>query len=145
MCCSWLTAASAADTQPGNVHFAFNVVRHIDDDPASANHQCPGLSTTRLDDVCRHVAAGQPEVQNQWIPLPASQPGVHRRLSAIAQLISSSVSFADFHAHPRTTLAVPLFCREAHLLAMNPDVTKPCIMVAAGTGVAPFIGFLQQR
>ena len=90
---------------------------------------------------------GAHESTGQWIELStASHNGTLFNHSAmLLDIESSPASWDDFHTHPHQTCLLPLYLRAAHLLAMDTDVTKPIVMIAAGTGIAPFIGFLQHR
>lgn len=46
---------------------------------------------------------------------------------------------------PPSRKKIPIFFRSGGVFRPHRDLTKPMIMIGPGTGVAPFIGFLQQR
>ncbi len=50
---------------------------------------------------------------------------------------------SDFYSNPLSAY-VPLSLRASHLLAL-PNTNNPLLLICAGTGIAPFIGLLQER
>lgn len=92
-----------------------------------------GLCTSWLDRICRHVLHSRPvqeEGVNVWIEntWPADPEG----------------TFASWlRSPPVPDVMVPIQLRPGTGFNLPADTTRPLILVGPGTGVAPFIGFLQ--
>nr|XP_055039048.1 methionine synthase reductase isoform X2 [Misgurnus anguillicaudatus] len=114
------SAASSSLQHPGKVHFVFNVVEF----PACPEHSArTGLCTGWLADRVSSILAPTGT-------LPASEC-----LDTSAPPKQAKKSANEVYVRPRPSSTF-------HLPA---DPSVPIVMVGPGTGVAPFIGFLQQR
>ena len=107
------------------VKFAFNIVDEIAPSPLFRRS---GLCTARLNQICTVKGGQGPEVQNEWRAIE----------------LDDSVTLDAFYKSP-LSIVCPLFLRPSQPLALPADSALPIIMIAAGTGISPFIGFLEER
>ncbi|KAK7497577.1 hypothetical protein BaRGS_00011217 [Batillaria attramentaria] len=115
------SACSCLEFNPGHVDIAFNVV----DIPQSSSRVLPrrGLCTGWLDDVTQAL-------QNR------QGSGDAEAMEGLSDQMQS-ISLGD--------VEIPVCSRTNQNFRPPNDLSIPIIMVGPGTGVAPFIGFLQER
>eukprot|EP00730_Choanoeca_flexa_P000613 TRINITY_DN10268_c0_g2_i3.p1 TRINITY_DN10268_c0_g2~~TRINITY_DN10268_c0_g2_i3.p1 ORF type:complete len:693 (+),score=171.43 TRINITY_DN10268_c0_g2_i3:32-2080(+) len=141
-------SACSAPTAEGKVRFGFNMVDSVL--PEDADKAWPGLCTTFLEDLAMRLtdtddnrdktdrlAMRASETINRWYRHPS--PSLHDADTAGDQRLSTLRN-----AH-QDQLVAPLYLRPSLGFAPPEAANVPVVMVGPGTGVAPFIGFLQQR
>ncbi|XP_078394858.1 methionine synthase reductase isoform X1 [Cetorhinus maximus] len=109
------SAASSSDYYPGKLHFVFNIVEF----PSS-----PEKPVAR-----RGVCTGW--LAEQAIPILHS----YESIATIGDCMSNGFPLPQ----------ISIFSRQNTLFRLPTDAAAPIIMVGPGTGIAPFIGFLQHR
>ncbi|KAJ1521275.1 hypothetical protein ONE63_002956 [Megalurothrips usitatus] len=62
-----------------------------------------------------------------------------------ASALCSQVAALSLSAEDKPRVQIPVFLRASNGFHAPPDLSCPLIMVGPGVGVAPFIGFMQQR
>ncbi|NXX82363.1 MTRR reductase, partial [Urocolius indicus] len=78
---------------------------------------------------------------------PVSRKGVCTGWLAelVAPLLHSSKNTLDTKGRSSVTEKIPIFARPNNIFHLPADPSIPFIMVGPGTGISPFIGFLQHR
>ncbi|XP_062899930.1 methionine synthase reductase isoform X2 [Mobula hypostoma] len=109
------SAASSSKYYPGKLHFVFNIVEF----PSSA------VQPTARRGVC-----------TGWLAQQVA-PGL--------QSYDSEAAIADCSSDRFATTQISIFSRQNTFFHLPSDTAVPIIMVGPGTGVSPFIGFLQHR
>ncbi|XP_059828516.1 methionine synthase reductase isoform X2 [Hypanus sabinus] len=109
------SAASSSKYYPGKLHFVFNIVEF----PSSAVQPI----------ARRGVCTG-------WLAQQVA-PGL--------QGYDSEAAIADCSSNRFATTQIYVFSRQNTFFHLPSDTAVPIIMVGPGTGIAPFIGFLQHR
>ncbi|XP_066300342.1 methionine synthase reductase-like [Branchiostoma lanceolatum] len=115
------SVSSSPLVSPDRLHFVFNIV----DIPSGSGRAaaCTGVCTGWLDRLTRH-----------------RQTGVYGDLAEEDRVAEKmdQVSLND-------PLKIPIYLRTNTHFRLPSDLSVPLIMVGPGTGVAPFVGFLQHR
>ncbi|XP_072365084.1 methionine synthase reductase isoform X1 [Scyliorhinus torazame] len=109
------SAASSSNYYPGKLHFVFNIVEF---------QSSPEKSVAR-----RGVCTG-------WLA---------EQVAPILQSYESKVTIVDCLSNGISLPQISIFSRQNTLFRLPIDTAVPIIMVGPGTGIAPFIGFLQHR
>ncbi|XP_078093544.1 methionine synthase reductase [Mustelus asterias] len=109
------SAASSSDFSPGKLQFVFNIVEF----PSS-----PEKPIAR-----RGVCTG-------WLA---------EQVTPILKSYESKVTIGDCLSNGFSLPQLSIFSRKNTLFRLPTDSTVPIIMVGPGTGIAPFMGFLQHR
>ena len=107
------------------VKFAFNVVDGIAPSPLFRRS---GICTSRLNHICTAKGGVDTETLNEWRDVP----------------LDDNITLEAFYKSPQSVVC-PMFLRPSQPLALPTDPAVPIIMIAAGTGISPFIGFLEER
>ncbi|XP_078580373.1 methionine synthase reductase-like isoform X1 [Branchiostoma floridae x Branchiostoma japonicum] len=115
------SVSSSPLVSPDRLHFVFNIV-HI---PSGSGRTapCTGVCTGWLDRLTRHMQTG---VYGDM----AEEDGIAEKIG--------QMSLND-------PLKIPIYLRTNNHFRLPSDLSVPIIMVGPGTGVAPFVGFLQHR
>ncbi|XP_078285228.1 methionine synthase reductase [Rhinoraja longicauda] len=109
------SAASSTRYFPGKLHFVFNIVE---------------FSSTPVQPIARRgVCTG-------WLA---------QQVTAVLQSYDSEAAIGDCLSNGFAPLQVSVFRRQNTFFRLPIDTAVPIIMVGPGTGIAPFIGFLQHR
>ncbi|XP_069769706.1 methionine synthase reductase isoform X2 [Narcine bancroftii] len=109
------SAASSSKWYPGKLHFVFNIVEFP--------------STTVQPIARRGVCTG-------WLA---------QQVTTVLQSYDSKVTVGNCLSNGCAPAQISIFRRQNAFFHLPTDTTVPLIMVGPGTGVAPFIGFLQHR
>eukprot|EP00127_Corallochytrium_limacisporum_P000638 Clim_evm37s22 gene=Clim_evmTU37s22 len=119
----WFSASNSPALHPHRLHFAFSVVDYVYK-PTETPRK--GIATGWMEQICEtyNALAG------------ASASGVVDQAQLAAKLSE------DFHM-PEGKFVVKR--RGGDTFRLPVDVSEPVIMVGPGTGVAPFLGFVQER
>ncbi|XP_019632144.1 PREDICTED: methionine synthase reductase-like [Branchiostoma belcheri] len=126
------SVSSSPLVHPDRLHFVFNIV-HIPSGNGRAT-ACTGVCTGWLDRLTRHIQTGVYGDIAEGSLTTHIQPGVY---GDMAEKIGQ-MSLND-------PLTVPIYLRTNNHFRLPSDLSAPIIMVGPGTGVAPFVGFLQHR
>ncbi|XP_067866229.1 methionine synthase reductase isoform X2 [Heterodontus francisci] len=109
------SAASSSNYYPGKLHFVFNIVEFP--------------SSTEKPVARRGVCTG-------WLA---------EKVTPMLQSYESKTTIDDCLSNGFVLPQISIFSRENTFFRLPTDTAVPIIMVGPGTGIAPFIGFLQHR
>jgi len=108
---------------PGRAHFVFNVVEYETAEDSPLGKVRRGICTGMLDEMTKQQqSTDPPSFDDEWADL-------------------APLTLSD-----STPLRLSVFTRpNPWFLHPDDDLTRPLMMVGPGTGLAPFLGFLQHR
>jgi sulfite reductase alpha subunit-like flavoprotein len=112
--------SNAPQTHANTVHIALSLVEY--EAPSSTRQARRGLCTAWLHDLCRTAGVL-----------------ADTRVSTVAPNI------VGYERDSTGSVCVAAFIKKSQHFRVPEDNSKPLVMVGPGTGVAPFLGFLQHR
>jgi len=155
----YYSACSAALAHPGQVYFAFNIVDNVFQNSSHTPYvglvvtdfylsllpcpRAPGLCTSWLEQRCKQLAKTEgKELGCDWIWFDEAS-----KASSHTNDVTSIDCRLDLlrHSQASGSSMLPLYRRPAKDFHPPESLQTPMILIGPGTGVAPFIGFLEHR